>query len=206
MLLAAAIVLQGCAPRIALSEDGLPVVPRYDREFADTVVVGTITMLSNKMQALDIVELRGDTACRVARVLLEQSILPYHGGVVRARLRLTQTGVLGYMVRAEVLEWTEEPLERGATRKAVEETLKQQHRRLKRLLRKSGFEGWEPDGTLELEGYDPRTRTAIYSMRGGTVVEGNLEREPILVVWADAHGEILRVRLAVINRVLERRR
>jgi hypothetical protein len=171
----------------------------------DTTLVGTITMLSDKLEAFDVVRIKEDTAFRVGRVLFDKSIQPYYGGIIRARLRPIEAEVYGYITMAELLEWSEEPLARDETREAVEDILKRQDNRLKRLLKEKGFDKWESDGLLQLEGYDPGKEIAIYSMAGGAVSEGNLERQPILVVWASPQGAILKVNLTVINRILERR-
>ena len=171
----------------------------------DTTLVGTITMLSDKLGALDVVRIREDTAFRVGRVLFDKSIQPYYGGIIRARPRPIEAEVYGYITRAELLEWSEEPLAREATRKAVEVILKRQDNRLKRLLKKRGFDEWESDGFLQLEGYDPEAEIAIYSMAGRTVYEENIEKQPILVVWASPQGAILKVNLTILNRILERR-
>ncbi len=172
---------------------------------SDTTLVGTITMLSDKMQALDVVRIRNDTAFRVGRVLFDKSIQPYYGGIIRARLKPVEKDVYGYITKAELLEWSEEPLARDETREAVEDILKRQNRRLNRLVKKEGFEGWESDGILQLEGYDPEAKIAIYSMSSRAVDEGNLERQPILVVWSTPQGAILKVNLTILNRILERR-
>lgn len=192
---------------MVLMKPCLPVVPADDLVLNDndTTLVGTITMLSDKMQAFDVVRIRGDTAFRVGRVLLDRAIEPYYGGIIRARLRPIEKDVYGYIIKAELLEWSEEPLARDETREAVEDVLKRQNRRLNHLVKKEGFEGWESDGTLQLEGYDPEAEIAIYSMSSRAVSEGNLERQPILVVWATPQGAILKVNLTILNRILERR-
>ncbi len=192
---------------MVLMKPGLPVVPADNLVLkdSDTTLVGTITMLSDKMQALDVVRIRDDTAFRVGRVLFDKSIQPYYGGIIRARLRPVESEVYGYITMAELLEWSEEPLARDETREALEDVLKRQNRRLNRLVKKEGFEGWESDVTLQLEGYDPEAEIAIYSMSSMVVREGNLERQPILVVWASPQGAILKVNLTILNRILERR-
>lgn len=193
--------------RIAMTEQGLPALSAYSLVLGedDTTLVGTITMLSDKLQAFDVVEIRGDTAFRVGRVLFDKSIQPYYGGIIKARLRPIEAEVYGYITKVEILEWSEEPLAREATRQAVEDILKRQNRRLNRLVKEEGFEGWESDGTLQLEGYDPEAKIAIYSMASRAVYEGNIQRQPILVVWATPQGAILKVNLAILNRILERR-
>lgn len=205
MLVPGLVLLSGCLPRIAFTEQGLPVLPAYNLVLGDTVLVGTITMLSDKLEALDVVEIRGDKAFRVGRVTFDRSIEPYYGGIIRAHLRPVEKDVYGYITKAELLGWSEEPLQREATREAVEVILKRQRERLNRMLIKKGFDGWESDGILGLEGYDPGKEIAIYSMPSRTVSEGNLQRQPILVVWATPEGKILKVDLAILNRILERR-
>ncbi|MBA7614597.1 hypothetical protein ES703_21863 [subsurface metagenome] len=193
--------------RIAMTEQGLPVLSAYSLvlEEDDTTLVGTITMLSDKLEALDVVRIREDTAFRVGRVIFDKSIEPYYGGIIKARLRPIEAEVYGYITRAELLEWWEEPLARKATREAVEDILKKQDRHLNRLVKEEGFEGWETDGLLQLEGYDPEAEIAIYSMASEAVYEGNIQRQPILVVWATPQGAILKVNLTILNRILERR-
>jgi hypothetical protein len=183
-----------------MTEQGLPVLSAYSLVLGedDTTLVGTI-------QAFDVVEIRGDSAFRVGRVLFDKSIQPYYGGIIKARLRPIEAEVYGYITMAELLEWSEEPLAREATRQAVEEIVRKRKRHLDHLLMKEGFEGWESDGTLQLEGYDPEAEIAIYSMASRAVYEGNIQRQPILVVWATPQGAILKVNLAILNRILERR-
>lgn len=193
--------------RIAMTEQGLPVLSAYSLVLGedDTTLVGTITMLSDKLEALDVIEIRGDKAFRVGRVIFDKSIEPYYGGIIRARLRPVESEVYGYITKAELLGWSEEPLAREATREAVEVILDKQRERLNRILREKGFEAWESDGLLQLEGYDPEAEIAIYSMAGGAVYEGNIQRQPILVVLASPQGAILKVNLTILNRILERR-
>ena len=207
MSLAGIVLLSACTTRITVTDQELPVMPADDlllRE-DDTTLVGTITMLSDKLGALDVVRIRKGTAFRVGRVIFDKSIEPYYGGIIKARLRPVESEVYGYITRAELLEWREEPLARDETRDAVEVILKRQDNRLKRLLKENGFDEWESDGILQLEGYDPKQRIAIYSMVSRAVDEGNLERQPILVVWASPQGAILKVNLTILNRILERR-
>ena len=207
MLFVPLLLLLSCASRLTITDQYLPVVPADNLVLndSDTTLVGTITMLSDKMQAFDVVRIRGDTAFRVGRVLLDRAIEPYHGGIIRARLRPIEKDVYGYITKAELLEWSEEPLARDETRETLEDILKRQNRRLNRLVKKEGFEGWESDVTLQLEGYDPEAEIAIYSMSSRAVEEGNIQRQPILVVWTTPQGAILKVNLTILNRILERR-
>ncbi|TKJ40562.1 hypothetical protein CEE36_09240 [candidate division TA06 bacterium B3_TA06] len=207
MLFVPLLLLLSCASRLTITDQDLPVVPADNLVLndSDTVLVGTITMLSDKLEAFDVVRIRGDTAFRVGRVLFDKSIQPYYGGIIRARLRPVEKDVYGYITKAELLEWSEEPLAREATREAVEVILDKQRERLNRILREKGFEAWESDGLLQLVGYDPEAEIAIYSMAARAVEEGNIQRQPILVVWASPQGAILKVNLTILNRILERR-
>lgn len=203
------LLLAGCTPRLEFRESSLPVLPldNFHPDPTDTTLVGTIVMLSDKLAAFDVVEIVGDSAFRRARVLFDRPVETYHGGALKVRLRPLETGVTRYMIRAQLLDWEEIPLAREVTREYVEIILKKHHARLERLIKEQGEEGeegWEPDGVLTLEGYDFQKRIAIYSMPGRAAILSFAEKEPLLVVWADESGKIVKIYLTVITRRLER--
>lgn len=189
-----------------LRENERVVFPKDDIALpdTDTVVTGTVTMLSDKLQALDIVEIEGDSAVRKGRLLLDQPITPYEGGIINARIRVIQTGITGYMIRSELLDWEEIAIDRGTTQESVDRLLSRQENRLERLVKELGFDAWVEDGSLMLSGYDPETDVLIWSMAGRAVLEGIVETRPLLIFWIKPSGKIKRVFLTLTGRVFER--
>lgn len=203
-----ALLLIGCGPRILLRPGMQPVQPLDDLEFGgqDTVVTGTLTMLSPKLQALDLVEIRGDTAFRRARMLLEPSVVPYYGGIIQARVKPSGEDSAGYMKPADLLEWKEYPVDRSRTRKTLQRALAFQRPRFDSLVSELGFEEWNPEGVLQLEGFDPQKDICIYSIAGKAVKEGIKEKKPLLIVRASLEGKLSYLALGTTGSVLERRR
>jgi hypothetical protein len=204
------ILLVSCTPGIVLRHEELPVTPADDLGLpdTDTVVVGTITMLSPELEALDLVQIRGDSpsqAFRRARLLFDLPVEPYYGGIIQARVKPMERGISGYMLSAELLEWKEYPVNRGLTRESLDRLLRQHGRVFKDLLNELGFEKWKPDGALQLEGYDPAKDICIYSMLGEGVKQGIVEEQPMLIVWATPEGKLKSVALTTARRAFERR-
>jgi hypothetical protein len=205
------VLLVSCTPGIVLRHDELPVTPADDLvglPDTDTLVVGTITMLSPELQALDLVQIRGDSfpwAFRRARLLFDLPVEPYYGGIISARVKSVERGITGYMLSAELLEWKEYPVNRELTREVLDRLLRQHGRVFGDLLNELGFEKWEPDGVLQLEGYDPAKDICIYSMVGEGIMEGIVEKQPMLIVWATPEGKLKYVALTTARRAFERR-
>lgn len=207
------VFLASCAPQITLRHEELPVTPADDLYLpdTDTVVTGTITMLSAELQAIDLVQIRGDSfpeqaaAFRRARLLFDLPVAPYYGGIIEARVKTIERGVSGYMLSVELLEWKEYPVNRELARESLNRLLRQKGRLFGSLLYELGFEKWEPDAGLQLEGYDPAKDICIYSMVGEVIKEGIMEKQPMLIVWATPEGKLKHVVLTTARRVLERR-
>jgi hypothetical protein len=213
LLIVSLLILSNCMPKLVLRENELPVQPADDLLWfdSDTTITGTVRMLSPKMQALDLVEIRGDSfpsgadAFRIGRVIFDLPIAPYYGGIIEARVRPVEQRITGYMLSAELLEWKEYPVNRELTRESLDRLLRQHGRVFKDLLNELGFEKWEPDAGLQLEGYDPAKDICIYSMVGERVMEGIVEKQPMLIVWATPEGKLIHVALTAARRVYERR-
>jgi hypothetical protein len=202
----ALILVSGCTIRIALHEGRDPVVSRYSLALSsrDTTLTGTLTMLSDKLQVLDVTRIDRDTAFRVARLLMDSVIEPYYGGAINVHVRPGGKEAWGYAQKVELLEYREIPVARETVRKEVGRLLERQGKRLNQLIREKGLGGWKSDGVLNLEGYDSNKRVAIFSMAGRVNSEGNIEYEPLLVVWASPEGKILKAWLTILTRRLER--
>jgi len=207
------VLLTGCVPKLVLREGCLPVIPADDLILParDTTVIGTISMLSPKWQALDLVQIQGDsfpygaTAFRKARLRPDLPVAPYYGGAIEARVRLVERGVSGYMTSVQLLEWKEIPVSAEVVRDEVQRLLARQEETLQRLVEELGFRQWTSDGVLQLEGYDPEADICIYSMAGEAVMDGITEKRPMLIVWATPAGEIRHVALTSVGSLLERR-
>jgi len=193
------------SPRIELCEEERVVVPVHDLLLpdTDTTVTGTVTMLSDKMQALDVVTIKGRVASRRVRILLDAEISPYAGGIITARIKPTEFGFSGYMAKARLLDWSEETVDRSAVSACVDRLLDSQARRLERLLAEIGFNEFSPGADLVLEGYAINRKLLIWSMRGEGVLEGILETYPVLVFWSTPGGRLKRVFLTVRGQVFE---
>jgi len=206
-------LLTGCMPKLVLREDCLPVIPADDLILParDTTVIGTLTMLSDKRQSLDLVEIQGDsfpygaTAFRKVRLSPDLPVAPYYGGVIEARVRFVERGVSGYMTSVQLLEWKEIPVNRELTADGVQRLLARQGETLQRLVEELGFRQWASDGVLQLEGYDPGRKICIYSMAGEYTKHGIIEEHPVLIVWATPEGKLKHVALIKSGRMLERR-
>lgn len=183
-----------------------PVVPSYSLEFGsnDTTLTATLTMLSDKLQVLDVTVVEQNTAFRVARLLPDTIIQPYKGGALNVDVIPRENEEWGYAVKAKLLGYSEIPLAMQAVRMEVDFMLRKQERRINRLIKNKGLEGWQTDGYLKLEGYDSNKKVAIYSMAGRVNSKGNLEHEPLLVVWASPEGKLLKAWLTIVTRRLER--
>ncbi len=199
-------LISGCTLRIAMYDERPPVVPSYSLEFGsnDTTLTATLTMLSDKLQVLDVTRIENDTAFRVARLMLDTIIEPYNGGALNVHVTPCGKEAWGYVVKARLLDYGETPLSRQAVRNQVNTLLRKQGKRISRLIRNKGLDGWETDGYLRLEGYDSDKKVAIYSMAGWVDSKGNLEHEPLLVVWASPEGKLLKAWLTIVTRRLER--
>lgn len=201
------LLLWGCVPRVSFSNRKLPVLPGDNLILGDTdtTLVGTVTMLSDKLQALDVVEIEGDWAVRRGRLMFSRPIRPYHGGAVEARIEPSGKTVYGYIHDVRLLGFKEIPLRTGQALDNTNRMLDKQQGRLQRFLKEAGFEKWDGEGFLNLEGFDPGKGIVIYSMAGGTVDEGNILKTPVLVVWATPGGKVLKLRLITLTRFAERR-
>ncbi|NLI97781.1 hypothetical protein GX441_03870 [bacterium] len=199
------LTLSGCSARIAFRENTLPVRPLDDLRVgsADTTLEGVITMLSDKMQSLDVVEIRGEDAFRRVRILLDKRIEPYYGGIITAQIAAEKEDSLGYITFARLLNWDESNSYREKTQRNVSKLLEREEKRLASLLAKEGFGGWDKSEAISLEGYDSKRKTEIYSMAGRSITEATSEKVPLLVIWSKK-GRITRAFLTVIARRLER--
>ncbi len=206
-------LLTSCVPKLVLREGCLPVIPADDLILParDTTVIGTITMLSDKRQSLDLVEIQGDSfpqgaaAYRRARLAPDLPVAPYYGGVIEARVKPIERSVFGYMISVQLLEWKEIPVSTEVVREEVQRLLARQGETLQRLVEELGFRQWASDGVLQLEGYDPGRKICIYSMAGEYTKHGIIEEHPVLIVWATPEGKLKHVALIKSGRMLERR-
>jgi len=192
-------------PRIQLCENERIITPLDDLVLpdADTVLTGTVTMLSDKLQSLDIVSIDSGAAYRRARILLDAEISPHWGGIITARIHTLEYDVSGYMMRARLVEWSEERFDRGAVLSSAGELLRKQRRRLSRLLAELGFTEWSANGSLILEGYAPDRDLLIWSMSGKGFREGIREKYPVIVFWTASDRGIVRVFLTQRGHVYE---
>ncbi|MBD3285339.1 hypothetical protein GF359_02850 [candidate division WOR-3 bacterium] len=192
-------------PRIELCEDERVIIPSDDLVLpdADTVLTGTMRMLSDKLQSLDIVSVDSGSAYRRARILLDAEISPHWGGIITARIHAVEYEVSGYMMRARLLECSEEKLNRNEIQSRAEVLIKRQSRRLSRFLQELGFAEWSADGSLVLEGYAFNQDIVIWSVTGKGHRDGILEKYPVLVIWTDTQGRLERVFLTSRGHVYE---
>jgi len=215
----ALVFLSGCVAPIVFRENIIPIQADYHLALpvGDTVLTGIPTMLSDKMQVFDLVEIKNhdvkfhQRAYRIARLKLDKLIEPYYGGYIQARVQVSQDTLFAYMLQAKLLSQQEYELARTKTKENLKKIIKRRSYEVNRLIEESELSKWGSfeaigfAGELQLEGYDAKNEIAIYSITGNTYQENLIEKQPVMIVWAKPGGEIKQIVLSVINRGLERR-
>jgi hypothetical protein len=151
-----------------------------------------------------VVEIRGDWAVRRARFMFPAPIKPYHGGAIEAIIQPSGQKTYGYIHSANLIDFKEIPFFTSQAAQNTDRILNKQRHRFERLLGEAGFKEWNPEGFLNLEGFDSGKGIVIYSMSGRAVDEDNFITKPVLVVWATPDGKILKLRLITLTHFAER--